>query len=66
MKKVIKRIKDVFVLTTKYIEDILILGGLACIVRATFLWSEIAGIYALGVSLFGLGVFFAKFPYKRR
>jgi len=49
----------------KYIEDILIIGGLAFIVIATFLWSMIGGIYAAGCCLLGLGVFFAKYPAGR-
>jgi hypothetical protein len=48
----------------KYIEDILILGGLTVIVGATFILSFVAGLYALGISLFGIGVFLAKYPLK--
>lgn len=49
----------------KYIEDGLILGGLAVIVTATFLWSSIAGLYALGACMLALGVWFAKNPVRR-
>ncbi|WP_178137439.1 hypothetical protein [Tepidibacter thalassicus] len=49
----------------KYIEDILILGGLTIIVIATFLLSKIAGLYATGVTLFGLGIYFSKYPLRR-
>jgi hypothetical protein len=49
----------------KYIEDILILCGLAVIVATTFLLSTIAGLYILGVVLLGLGIYFAKNPPER-
>jgi hypothetical protein len=49
-----------------YIEDILILSGLTVIIAATFLLSEIAGLYCLGAVLFGLGVYFSKNPPERR
>ena len=45
-----------------YIEDILIIAGLAVIVYATFLWSIAGGFYCLGTALLGVGVFLAKFP----
>lgn len=47
---------------TKYLDDVLILGGVTAIVTATFLLHEIAGIYALGVSLLALGIWFARNP----
>jgi Zn-dependent membrane protease YugP len=49
-----------------YIEDILILSGLAVIIATTFLLSKIAGLYSLGVILFGLGVYFARNPLEKR
>lgn len=49
----------------KYIDDVLILGGLAAIVAATFMLSVIAGIYAFGVCMLALGVWFAKNPIQR-
>lgn len=49
----------------KYIEDILIIGGLSCIVVATFFLSTIGGIYILGGCLFGLGVYFTKYPIRK-
>lgn len=52
-------------LIVKYLEDILILSGLTVIVIATFLLSGIAGMYAAGVALFGLGVYFSKYPLKK-
>jgi hypothetical protein len=45
-----------------YIEDILIVSGLALVIYATFLLSKIGGIYCAGAALFGLGVWFAKHP----
>lgn len=48
-----------------YIEDILILSGLTCIVWATFLLSKIAGLYAIGLVLFGLGAYIAINPPRR-
>lgn len=46
----------------KYLEDILIISGLAVIISATFILSETAGLYCLGGVLFGLGLWFAKHP----
>jgi hypothetical protein len=48
----------------KWIEDILILSGLGFIILATFLLSTVAGFYVLGVCLFGLGLWFTKYPPK--
>lgn len=53
--KIIKLIKN-------YIEDILIISGLLTIIEATFLVSKIIGIYALGIVLLSLGIYFAKYP----
>lgn len=49
----------------KYIEDMLVLSGLTIIVIATFLLSTIAGLYCLGGSLFGLGIYFTRYPFKK-
>lgn len=51
---------------TKYLEDLLILSGLIIIIKATFLLSLIAGMYCLGLILLVLGIFFAKYPPRRR
>lgn len=48
-----------------YMEDILIISGLAVIVKTTFLFSEIAGLYTLGAILLLLGIYFAKNPLRR-
>lgn len=45
-----------------HIEDVCILGGLGVTVGATFSWSLLAGWYALGLVLTGLGVWFAVHP----
>ena len=45
-----------------YIEDLLIFSGLFFIACATFMVSETAGYYSLGVSLLGLGVYFTRNP----
>lgn len=58
--------KNLFKLLIKYLEDILILSGLTIIVMATFFISKIAGLYSLGATLFGLGIYFARYPIKRR
>jgi hypothetical protein len=50
---------------TKYLEDILIFSGLLIIIITTFLLSKIIGLYATGIILFGLGVYFSKYPVKR-
>lgn len=47
MKKIIKIIS---------IEDVFITSGLLCITIASFLLSEIFGLYILGTILTGLGV----------
>jgi len=48
-----------------YIEDIFIFSGIGFICLATFLLSEIAGFYCLGLCLFGLGVWFTRNPVRR-
>lgn len=53
------------ILILKYLEDILIFSGLAVIVVTTFLVSKVLGLYALGFTLFGLGVFFARHPPRK-
>lgn len=50
----------------KYIEDILIVSGLILIIIAAFLLNKILGIFISGVTLFSLGVYFARFPLGRR
>lgn len=50
------------VLIADFIEDICILSGLGFIIWATFLLSKIAGIYALGICLFGIGIYLARQP----
>jgi len=47
------------------VEDILILSGLAMIAGTTFFISKIAGFYVTGTFLFGLGVYFSKYPLRR-
>lgn len=54
------------IIILNYIEDIFIVSGLLLIIIATFLVSIIAGIYVLGVVLFGLGIFFTRHPPKPR
>ena len=71
MKKAIKKLyRGLFVRYLKafiaaYIEDILILSGLMIIIKATFLLSAIAGLYALGGILLLLGLYFARNPTER-
>lgn len=48
-----------------YVEDFLIFTGLFLIVFATFLINKIAGIYASGIVLFLMGIWFAKYPFKK-
>jgi len=48
-----------------YLEDILIVSGLILIIIATFLLSAIAGLYCFGAVLLGLGIWFAKYPFKK-
>lgn len=48
------------------IEDILILSGLSIFVLTTFFLSKIAGLYSLSIILFGLGVYFARYPINKR
>lgn len=48
-----------------HVEDFLIFIGLFLVILATFMLNSIAGIYATGISLFLLGVYFTKFPLKK-
>ena len=50
----------------KFAEDIFILTGLIFIVVATFMLSEIAGIYVLGIILLLIGLLMARKPKERR
>lgn len=59
---VIKAIKKVL---SNYIEDFLIISGLAVIVTATFLLSTIAGLYCMGGCLLALGVYFTVYPIRK-
>lgn len=65
-KKVSKCMLKICEFIKKFIEDILILGGLTVIVIATFLLSKIAGLYCLGVVLLGVGIYFSINPPERR
>jgi hypothetical protein len=38
------------------LSDALEVGGIGCLVGATYMWSDIAGTFALGVALIYLGV----------
>ncbi len=58
-----KRIRQVIV---TYAEDLLIFVGLAFIAIATFRISVTAGLYVIGASCLGLGVYMAKHPPARR
>ncbi|WP_019850635.1 hypothetical protein [Desulfitobacterium sp. PCE1] len=62
VKKKMDRFK---VLLLDYLEDFLIFMGLLLIMLATFLLNSIAGIYATGIILFLLGVYFIRFPIKK-
>jgi len=48
-----------------YIEDILVFSGLTVIAGATFLLNFIAGLYAAGLILLLLGVYFTRHPLGR-
>ena len=50
----------------QYIEDLLIFLGLFFIVYTTFTVDWTAGMYCLGVCLFGLGVYFTRHPIEKR
>jgi Zn-dependent membrane protease YugP len=72
MKNTLKNIKNLckkvhpLLFIGKNIEDILILSGLIVIIKATFLLSKIGGMYCLGAVLLALGIFFTKYPIRRR
>lgn len=40
----------------KYLDDVLVVAGCLAIIGATFLWSVVAGLYVVGLSLIGAGV----------
>jgi len=61
----LKKIKQLLISIKNCLEDILIFSGLAIIAITTFLISKIAGLYASGIILFGLGLYFSKFPLRR-
>ncbi|WP_163854616.1 hypothetical protein [Paenibacillus elgii] len=45
-----------------FVDDIFFLLGLLVIVRATFMWSEMAGMYALGAMFLIIGLIFGRKP----
>lgn len=47
-------------------EDVLIFSGLALMVGATFHFGVTAGLYAAGAASLGVGLFFARYPPRRR
>ena len=53
-------------LIKNYIEDLLICSGLGLIILATFMLSTVAGIYAAGTILLGLGFWFTRHPPEKR
>ncbi len=52
-------------LLASFIEDIFIFSGLGFIIWATFLLSNIAGLYALGACLIIIGVYLTRNPIRR-
>lgn len=62
MSDTIKNIKKVIL---EWLEDILIFGGLILINVATFNLNVNAGLYGLGVTLLGLGIYFARNPIRK-
>ena len=62
MSKIRKYFNAIECFIEAYIEDIFILSGLLIIIVATFFISKIAGLYSLGIILFGLGIYFSIKP----
>jgi len=62
MKNLINTLK----ILSSYTEDFFILTGLFLIILATFLLSEIIGLYVLGFILIGIGVMFTRIRPKGR
>lgn len=52
----VKLAQKVIFLLCSYIEDVLIVAGLFCIIRASFLVSQIVGMYVLGGVLLFVGL----------
>jgi hypothetical protein len=48
----------------RYIDDVLIIGGMVAITAATFLLSPVAALYVLGVFLLMSGAYIARHPPK--
>ncbi|ACL19509.1 hypothetical protein Dhaf_1456 [Desulfitobacterium hafniense DCB-2] len=48
-----------------YLEDIFVFLGLLLIILASLMINIILGIYAAGVILFLLGVYFIRFPIRK-
>lgn len=61
-----KNLINILKILSAYIEDFFILTGLFLIIIATFLLSEIIGLYVLGFILIGIGVMFTRMRPKGR
>ena len=61
-----KNLINILKILSAYIEDFFILTGLFLIIIATFLLSEIIGLYVLGFILIGIGVMFTRIRPKGR
>lgn len=49
-----------------FIEDIFVFLGLFFIVKATFMWNEVVGVYSIGVVLILIGLMLIRKPSPRR
>lgn len=60
-----KKIKRFGLILLLHMEDFLILSGLVVVNVTTYLLNTIAGLYATGIILLLLGIYFLLNPIKR-
>ncbi|WP_424511330.1 DUF1056 family protein [Scopulibacillus darangshiensis] len=49
-----------------FVEDLFVFVGFVFIVKATFMWSETAGIYSIGIVLILVGLLLSRKPSSKR
>lgn len=63
--RILRKIGGFLAIIGHFLDDILVLLGLAVVIRMNFHVSWMLGWYSLGVVLIGLGILIGKFSGKR-
>lgn len=60
MKKILQGSKRILQGLKLYLDDLLLLAGIGCLIRAGFLFGEVWGFIVAGFGLIGYGIVVAK------